>query len=194
MGEALKKSFEAFKVKDYISALIEIESDWDALSNKNFDKLIEIHILLRELAGDYLGALDNIEKYNVPNPILKIRILSKLGYFKEAQDAIFQELSKPTITQEFKRNLMGLAGRRMDLLLNGIDLNNEDICLDCILDVYCVIEHLLSLSRPRILRIVSEYYDNTVPKNTIDELESKNELPSASFEDFSRISFIDNVS
>ena len=191
----LQKSKEAFEAMDYVLALVEIEKDWEYISEKNFSYFIRLHILLRELAGDYIGALEDVDNYQISDVVIRIRLLSKLGYYKEAQELVLNEMKKLPPTNRMKRDLIGLAGRRIDLLLNGIRLEDEDknIEFNAILDPYCVVEHLLSLSKIELLKEVHNYFKKIVPETTINGLAKENKISAATLKDISSISFMNNV-
>ena len=194
MLSILKESKRAFEAGDYVLALINLEKIWNELFLNNPDVLVNLHILLRELAGDYLGALSDINEYEIYNPVVKTRLLAKLGYFEEAKQIILNEISKSSANKEIRKSFIGLAGRRMDLLLNGISLDNKyDIEIEKIIDLYSVIEHLLSLSRTRYLKILNELTNTLANENIIYKLENENKLPIPSQEDLISISLIKGV-
>lgn len=181
LSKHLQESKRFFKKGDYIKSLIHLEKILDNRSYVNKKKIVKLRILLRELAGDYLGALEDIENFDILDRPIESLLLSWIGKQKRAKKLIFSVMDDPNCDHSDLRNMMGIGGRRLDLKINNIYLDSTSRYdpNDELFSSECVVEHLLCLNKCSFLRDIKRYIQVSWPRDDyINELEKANFLQS----------------
>lgn len=192
----LDESRRSFKNGDYINSLIQLEKSFDFANQKKEKEMIKLRILLRELVGDYVRALEDIKNYDISDKVVECVLLAWTGEYKRIQDYILSAIDGSNFNEIDLSKFMGLAGRRIDLLINNIDLEKTPPYdpIDEIENPECVVEHLLALNKCDLLRDIENKIIDSYPKKmVIDKLERYNSLdtlPKEHFDLFKDLTYV----